>query len=315
MACYHPIPAIQDEPGVKPRFNVRKGEETLTLPCQKCLGCKSAYATQWANRCVHEASEWDFNSFLTLTYDDDHVPPALRPDHLQKFVKRLRKRASDSPRAINRDRSHGIRVFACGEYGSQQQRPHYHLLLFNCAFPDQLLAGRELYESPLVNDLWKYGSNRIGEVNARSANYVAQYSLKKQAPRDYGAYKVMVVDPETGELLRYSTRYRVQPPFLRMSTRPAIGLRWLTRYSRDLEPGYLVEEGGQHTIPRYYRKKIKEEIRIPFVLPPAADPALNETIEYNIEQHRIKNPNDRDLVSAEKIHQRLKYLSENRNQI
>lgn len=300
MPCYHPIPAVQDEPGQKPRFNIKRGEQQLALPCGKCIGCKSANALQWANRCMHEAGEWDHNSFLTLTYDDENLPDQLQPRELQKFVKRLRKRASDSLGAVDRDRSHGIRLFGCGEYGSTTNRPHYHLLLFNCGFPDRYQVGRGLYESPVVSELWPYGSNRIGEVTAASANYVAQYSLKKQAPRDYGAYQVCVVDDDG--VYHYSTRYLVQPPFLRMSSRPAIGLRWLQKYARDLEPGCLVEKAQQQTIPRYYRKKIKE-----------SDPHLDESIDYNLAQHRLRTPNDRDLTAAEKIHQRLKHLSENRS--
>ena len=48
-----------------------------------------------------------FNSFVTLTYDDDHLPEynSLNYKHFQDFMKRLRK-------------SHnGVRFYMCGEYG------------------------------------------------------------------------------------------------------------------------------------------------------------------------------------------------------
>ena len=42
---------------------------------------------------MHEASMHMFNSFVTLTYDDDHLPEynSLNYKHFQDFMKRLRK--------------------------------------------------------------------------------------------------------------------------------------------------------------------------------------------------------------------------------
>lgn len=287
MACYHPIEAYQDEPGAVPRFNIPRGSGNLVLPCGKCIGCKSAYATHWANRCTHETTRWENNCFLTLTYDDDHLPEdgALRRDHLQNFLKRLRKRAGDPASAIDRDRKHSIRFFGCGEYGEQEGRPHYHLLLFNCNFADRVRVHSRLTESALVAELWPYGSNRIGEATAAAANYIAQYSLKKQRTTNY-------ISEDGVELPK---------PFLRMSVRPAIGLAWLDQYENDLEHGYLIAKQHKQGIPRYYRKKIKER-----------NYELAEKIEHRIEQNRIKTPNDRNLEAAEKIHTRLKHLTNNR---
>ena len=68
------------------------------------------------------------NCFVTLTYDDEHLPrphrpghwmPSLSPYHVTNFIKRLR-RHYEIP----------IRYFLAGEYGNDSQRPHYHLALF-----------------------------------------------------------------------------------------------------------------------------------------------------------------------------------------
>ena len=65
----------------------------IPLPCGKCLACKLSKAREWAVRCVLEASMYEENCFVTLTYDDEHLPT----DHLvsrkaiQDFIKRLRK--------------------------------------------------------------------------------------------------------------------------------------------------------------------------------------------------------------------------------
>ena len=61
------------------------------------------------------------NAYITLTYNDDHLPAngSLQPRDLQLFWKRLRKA-----------RTPGIRYYACGEYGDQTARPHYHAIIF-----------------------------------------------------------------------------------------------------------------------------------------------------------------------------------------
>ena len=85
---------------------------------------------EWAIRCVHEASLNDVNCFLTLTYDDDHVPAGLSlfyPD-FQAFMKRLRARFSNVR----------VRFYMCGEYGDNFDRPHYHALLFGFDFLDKV---------------------------------------------------------------------------------------------------------------------------------------------------------------------------------
>lgn len=48
--------------------------ESLEVPCGKCMGCKADQAHQWAIRIYQEASLYDRNSFVTLTYDDENLP-------------------------------------------------------------------------------------------------------------------------------------------------------------------------------------------------------------------------------------------------
>ena len=51
----------------------KKGKYAL-LPCGKCEYCRKQMAEQWATRIELEAKEWDDVIFLTLTYDDEHIP-------------------------------------------------------------------------------------------------------------------------------------------------------------------------------------------------------------------------------------------------
>ena len=71
----------------------RYGKDSiLALPCGKCLPCRLNHAKEWAVRCVLESLDYESNYFLTLTYDDDHLPEdgRLHRSDVQKFLKRFR---------------------------------------------------------------------------------------------------------------------------------------------------------------------------------------------------------------------------------
>lgn len=211
----------------------------------------------WATRCLHEASLWTHCVFVTLTYKDECLPPlgSLRFKDLQKFMKRLRRelRGVDAGPVGN----YPIRFFACGEYGENgTQRPHYHLLLFNVWFEDMRPHTESLYTSATLQKLWPLGFSSIGEVTPKSVNYVAGYAQKKL----YGAAKehfLDVVDAGTGELLGQR-----EPIFARMSLKPGLGMWWLEKYESDLKHGYVVVNGHEQGIPRYYMKKMSSQLKM-----------------------------------------------------
>lgn len=225
---------------------------------------------------MHEAALYDRNVFVTLTYDDEHMPPSgsLVPADLQKFIKRLRQ-------AVVRDggtfvsSGKGVRFFACGEYGERTGRPHYHALLFNVAFGDQHRVGADLFSSDSLRALWPFGDHKIGELTAKSAAYVAGYNLKSR----YGSWCNL-----DGEV--------VERPFLRMSRRPGIGSDWLERFREDLQNGFLVADGRRNRVPRAYLRRLQK-----------LDPALAEQVQYRSLQHALKS-DGRDparLAAGEKI--------------
>lgn len=288
MACYHPIPAFQDTVGGGVTLHPPIADTNLQLPCGTCLGCRTSHATAWARRAQHEASMWEHNAFLTLTYDDEHLPSdgGLRPDDLSSFIKRLRarhsrvhtppgKRIRKKYRGMVRhllcDPVGGLRYLGSGEYGETYGRPHYHLILFNCGFNDLTLVAKDLYESALVKKLWTAGSHKIGTVTGASANYVAQYTLKNVG--------TIAVTPD-GEIL--------QNAFFRVSTRPAIGTKFISKYKNDLSQGYMVAEGTKQPIPRAYMKILHN-----------LDPHLCEQVAFKARQ-RPRTP--RNLEAAEVIH-------------
>lgn len=99
MPCYHPVQAFygkKQENGKREIvFSSAQAESCLDLklPCNDCIGCRLDRARQWAMRCMDEASLYKDNSFITLTFNDEHLPKyrSLDVSIFQKFMKRLRK--------------------------------------------------------------------------------------------------------------------------------------------------------------------------------------------------------------------------------
>ena len=108
------------------RFKYKKpnelvGDEWLDVPCGHCLACRIARTREWTVRLLHESEFWEDTIFVTLTYDDEHLPSdrSLVPRDLTLFFKRLRKDLGDRK----------IKYYACGEYGDTFGRPHYHAII------------------------------------------------------------------------------------------------------------------------------------------------------------------------------------------
>lgn len=148
----------------------------IKLPCSYCVGCRLEYSRQWSLRCVHEASCYQSNCFITLTYDNAHLPEhgSLVVEHFQGFMKRLRERYSDVK----------MKYYHCGEYGDKLGRPHYHVLLFGFDFADKVYKcsrrGNQYFESQILDKIWGHGKCILGNLTLQSAGYVARYAVKKQ---------------------------------------------------------------------------------------------------------------------------------------
>ena len=224
--------------------------ERIQIPCGQCIGCRLERSRQWALRCMHEASMHEDNSFVTLTYNDDNLPPtgSLVKSDFQKFMKRLRRRVEPLQ----------IRYYMCGEYGENPEepnnlgRPHYHAILFGFRPTDLELHAvtdrdDKLFTSDFLSDVWGKGYVIIGDVTFESCAYVARYVAKKitgqQADHHY-----MKLDYNTGEL------YPVLPEYNDMSRRSAIGNAWFKEFYRDLEKDFITARGVKMKPPRYYDK-------------------------------------------------------------
>lgn len=257
MPCYHPLVGYRSRElsangKRKIVFNIKYAidDGEVTVSCGQCLGCRLERSRQWAVRCMHEAQMHEDNTFITLTYNEDNLPypPSLNVKHYQDFMKRFRKKYSD----------HTIRFYHCGEYGEENQRPHYHAIIFGFDFPDKeffkkSFSGDNYYTSDSLNKLWGKGFCIIGDVTFESAAYVARYIMKKvNGEKAEEHYKC--VDPESGEL------FDIKPEYTTMSRRPGIGKSWYDKYKSDVYPSdFVVVRGKKMRPPRYYDDLLMNE--------------------------------------------------------
>lgn len=217
--------------------------------CGQCLPCRISRRRIWAHRLLLEKLLHPSSVFVTLTYSDCalSVTPSgqatLVLRDLQLWLKRFRK-------AIGLQR---IRYFACGEYGDETGRPHYHAALFGvggCAFGLSRYSARRLnccVMCDLVRDTWGLGNIFLGELTEKSAQYIVGYVVKKMTS---------VEDKRLNGRL---------PEFARMSLRPGIGAGVVERVAVALDGvdfGVDVPVGLRHgskvlPLGRYLRSRLR----------------------------------------------------------
>lgn len=250
MPCYTPLNgyvARRPNPTGKRSivFNHRDGyiDLPMQVPCGQCIGCRLERSRQWAMRCVHEASLYEDNCFITLTFNDKHLQEdrSLCKKDFQLFMKRLRKKFSIPEGGSSLRDDQKIRYYHCGEYGENFGRPHHHACLFNFDFPDKEFIscrdGINLYRSDMLEELWPYGYSTIGNVTFESAAYVARYIMKKI----------------TGEKAEEHYKGR-EKEYTTMSRRPGLGRGWIEKFQSDVYPHDRVILRGdiQCKPPKYY---------------------------------------------------------------
>lgn len=213
MQCYRPVRLVK-------RLDDAEFASEFFVPCGKCYACLQNRQTDWVNRMKAEQEHSKSSYFVTITYDDDHLPTKLfyngdcfkhyvqsldKPE-VQKFMKRLRKSLYCK-----------ARFFLAGEYGSTTIRPHYHL----CLFLDDYVDLTQLDD--ILSHTWQLGFHQIAELKEQRMAYCVKYLVKG------GKY------PE-----------HAQKPFCLMSRRPGIGEQYISRETYDYHLGhpYLVQVGG-----------------------------------------------------------------------
>lgn len=258
MPCFSPVTAwrSKDVNSTGKRslvFVEAKGLDNsqIEVPCGGCVGCRIDRSRQWTIRLLHESRLHDLKCFLTLTYDDLHLPKdgSLDKSHPQAFLKRLRRR-----HAYHNDGSK-LRYFLVGEYGDTTDRPHYHMILFGCDFSDKRphskgSQGDQLYVSKLLDEIWGLGNCYIGSVTEQSCGYVSRYIMKK-VNGDLAEDHYRRVDPVTGEC------FDLLPEYNAMSLKPGIGLNFYEKFKDDFYPrDNACMKGKLFPVPKYYDRQL-----------------------------------------------------------
>ena len=245
MQCFNPISiTLSDETRAKRiaaeymplewRFATK-----VNVPCGKCAACLSRRRSQWTFRLMEELKNSESCYFLTLTYDDEHLPwefvnidgecvpvSMVCKRDVQLFLKRLRKSIEPFK----------IRYFMVSEYGPKTFRPHYHMILFN--FPPLLKNKLDEY----LTNAWDLGFIRVDPISDARINYVTSYCLDSSTLPPY-----------------------LVKNFMLCSRRPAVGSSYIdnvniVRHHIDqLNDMCVVSDHGKPSkikMPRYYCDKI-----------------------------------------------------------
>ncbi len=274
MSCFHPqnavVLGINPETGKKAlKFlgddvlasHLYPGKEVIQVPCGQCIGCRIDRSRQWANRCMLELQYHDSAFFVTLTYDDFHVPKSYYADpetgeahtsltlckrDFQLWMKRLRKKFSEDK----------IRFFACGEYGGNTKRPHYHAIVFGLHLNDLVKyktvkegdSYYTYYNSASIQETWPNGFVVVGQVTWESCAYVARYVTKKLS----------------GEQAEFYQKFNLVPEFSDMSRRPGIARQYYDEHGKDIyDNAYInlstAKGGRKFKPPRYFDRLFDED--------------------------------------------------------
>lgn len=253
MTCTNPrlvrrrVP-VPSKSGIVFRDADARNVELLEVPCGQCMACRIRRATEWSCRILHEITVSDSKEacFVTLTIDDDSLcGDSLIKRSVQLFIKRLRK-FLDVP----------IKYYAVGEYGDLFQRPHYHLIIIGWSPPvDDLIHvgdhdGRKIWKSKLLETLWKFGFNSVGDASRESIDYVTGYVQKKLTGK--------FAEKEYGNRLA---------PFALISQ--GLGRRYVEEFEEQLSLDlYCMHNGVKTRLPRYYLNRMRvdksrlEELRL-----------------------------------------------------
>lgn len=195
---------------------------------------------------MHVRKDWNGNPvlngcFITLTYDDEHLPEdgSLNVKHFQDFVKRLRK---DYP---------GFRYLHCGEYGPKTLRPHYHACLFGIDFYwDRVDFSRSaksvIWNSETLASKWGQGFTTLAPLNFATASYTAGYVMKKLKASAHVEDRAVYgegLQPISMPIQEYIT----------MSRRPGLGTSWIEKYWPEVYPKDQVHiDGKTYRPPKFY---------------------------------------------------------------
>jgi len=204
--------------------------QKLSVPCGKCGQCLITKRSEWIYRLNQESKSAYSGHFITLTYDEEHVPitdqgyKTIIKTDLQLFIKRLRTYQTRKTRSDWK-----IRYYAIGEYGSQTNRSHYHGIFFN--LDTNTLAA--------IQSIWTYGNIKILPITRGRIIYITKDIINRHSSN---------LQP-----------LGVQQPFAIMSRNPGLGLQYIDKakeYHQKSLNNFVYVNGKKSRMPRIYKDRI-----------------------------------------------------------
>ena len=200
------------------------------------------------------------NWFITLTYDQEHLPEnaSLNTQDWQKFAKRWRKRKGK------------FRFYQVGEYGTENGRPHHHAIVYGMKFDaleqgEKSRKGYTQLHAPELEEVWGMGKTAVGALTWQSASYCARYIMEKQLGETAEQHYTRL-DVDTGEI------YEIKPEYSTMSRRPGIGKGWIDKHIKSVyKTDQVPVHGGKVSRPPKYYDKIQEALEVDGLRPPVLE--------------------------------------------
>lgn len=221
------------------------------FPCRKCIPCLLHRQKAWVSRLVEELRNHPYNYFVTLTYDDAHVPyddngeMCFNKQHLIKLNVDMRERFQrgkllnpvesilfGSPKYLELPKDVRYKYYITTEYGPTTFRPHAHGVWYG--LPESLALVEVLFRS-----LWPYGFVSVLPANEGAAGYISKYLVSDGVGKD-------------------SYNGNGMPPFALMSK--GLGKSYVDRmgdwHRSDPKRMYTQYHGSKGTMDRYLKHKI-----------------------------------------------------------
>lgn len=149
--------------------------------CGKCGACRHNRRAEWSFKLKEEARISKNAWFVTLTYKDECLPwdeetgcITLYRKDLQKFQKRWRQ-------ILKRqwfdwyEKGTTYRYYQVGEYGTDNERPHYHIIMFNVPY-------KALVRS--LKNTWGKGHIDVKPITEGRIHYISKYHVNYEKDQD-----------------------------------------------------------------------------------------------------------------------------------
>lgn len=229
-------------------FRVEVTRNSVTVPmyigCGRCVLCMQANKNQWVFRLEQTAKHSKFNYFVTLTYDDEHLPEIGDNGsyNITCFLKRVRKKTQ---------LPENFKYYFCTELGEKYGRLHHHAILFNtgCSF----LKIREIIKRD-----WPYGFIDVKEVNSNRIKYVTKYCVQMEFRKK--VFKWHGYELNSDGVPEYVVKKEKPVNYFVRRVSHGMGIEFLTpsmvEYLRRRGDGTFYDNGYLKQLPRYYLEKV-----------------------------------------------------------